>query len=133
MGKIIGIHHLCIQTPDIEKSLAFYCEIIGFCLLDRETCNFGEYAMLRLGSSNLELIQPNKQEEVSFGNSGSLAHFGLQVESIEEVYKELKDKGVSFIPDQVNEFTEPLGGFSAASFLGPSGEAINLYEFKHTF
>lgn len=133
MGKITAIHHLCVQTPDIGKSLKFYCDVIGFHLLGRETCGFGEYAMLRLGSSNLELIRPNNPDECSFGNCGSLAHFGLQVEDIDEVFEALKQKGVQFIPDKVSEFSEPMGGLRAASLQGPSGEAINLYEFRHAF
>jgi len=130
MGTISGIHHLCINTPDIQKSLNFYCELIGFHILYRETCTFGEYAMLSLSGSNLELIMPNNPDESSFGNCGSLAHFGLQVENIDEVYEALKEKGVQFLSEKVNDYSEPMGGFRAVSLLGPSGEAINLYEFK---
>jgi catechol 2,3-dioxygenase-like lactoylglutathione lyase family enzyme len=132
MGKIAGIHHLCVNTPDIDKSLRFYREKLGFELLDRETCAFGEYAMLRLGTSNLELIQPNDPGEDSFGSRGALAHFGLQVEGIDEAFASLKEKGVEFLSG-VEEYSEPMGDFRAASFTGPSGEAINLYEFKRAF
>lgn len=131
MGAIKEIHHLCINTPDIQKSLTFYCDIIGFSILLRETCAFGEYAMLGLGGSKLELIMPNNPDENSFGNHGSLSHFGLQVESIDEVYESLKHKGVHFLTDKVNDYNEPMGGFRAISLLGPGGEAINLYEFNH--
>jgi catechol 2,3-dioxygenase-like lactoylglutathione lyase family enzyme len=131
MGAIVGIHHLCINTPDIQKSLTFYCDIIGFGILCRETCAFGEYAMLGLSGSKIELIMPDNPDENSFGNRGSLAHFGLQVENIDEVYESLKQKGVHFLTEKVNDYAEPMGGFRAVSLLGPGGEAINLYEFKH--
>ena len=129
MGTIIGIHHLCVNTPDMEKSLQFYCDILGFQMQSRESCDFGEHAMLRLNQHNLELICPNESDESSFGNCGSLAHFGLQVENIDEVHAMLKTKGVQFLTDQVNDYTQPMGGFRAISLLGPSQEAINLYEF----
>jgi catechol 2,3-dioxygenase-like lactoylglutathione lyase family enzyme len=133
MGAVTGIHHLCVNTPDIEKSVRFYRELFGFQLLDRETCSFGEYAMLRLGTSNLELIQPNDADEYSFGSRGALTHFGLQVEEIDEVFAELKEKGVRFTSVEIEYCDAPLGGLRAASLLGPSGEAINLYEFKRAF
>jgi glyoxylase I family protein len=133
MGKVLGIHHLCVNTPSMEKSLEFYCNIIGFHLLSRETCDFGEYAMLLLGNSHLELIQPNNPDEKTYGNCGSLAHFGIHVQNIDEVYDALRQKGIQFNPDKVSDYSEPMGGFRAASLLGPSGEAINLYEFSRSF
>ena len=133
MGKITGIHHLCIHTPDIETSLRFYRDTLGFRLLGRETCAFGEYAMLRLGASNLELIQPDNPTDESFGTCGSIAHFGLQTEDLDDVFRQLKQKGVSFLSEEIDDCSEPMGGLRAVSLLGPSGEAINLYEFKHTF
>ncbi len=133
MGSIVSIHHLCVNTPDIEKSMRFYQKILGFRLLSRESCDFGEYAMLRLGTSNLELIQPKEPTAESFGTCGSIAHFGLQVEDIDAVFAELKQKGVHFLSTNIDDCDEPMGGLRAVSLLGPSGEAINLYEFKHPF
>lgn len=130
MGKILGIHHLCVRTPDIQKSLAFYRNTLGFETISRETCAFGEYAMLRLGASRLELIQPMPAEPDTYGSFGSLGHFGLEVQDIEEVHADLLKKGVVFMSDEVIVNTEPLNGFKAISFHGPGGEAINLYEFK---
>ena len=67
MGAILGIHHLCVQTPDMEASLHFYRDVLGFEVTDRETCDFGEYAMLQLHGTRLELIEPNQTDENSFG------------------------------------------------------------------
>lgn len=133
MGSIYGIHHLCINTADIDQSIAFYRDIIGFRLLGRESCSFGEYAMLRLNDSRLELIQPKDPNENSFGNKGSLTHFGLAVHNIREVVESLKQKGVIFLSDEIDDCDEPMGGLYAISLLGPSEEAINLYEFKNEF
>ena len=129
MGAIVGIHHLCVQTADLEASLHFYRDLIGFQVLDRETCDFGEYAMLKLGTSRLELIEPNAPQADSFGPGGSLAHFGLQVQRIDEVYADLLGRGVRFAPGGVQTYAQPMGGFRAVSLVGPSGENINLYEF----
>ena len=133
MGSIYGIHHLCVNTPDIERSIAFYRDLIGFEVLGKESCAFGEYAMLRLNDSRLELIQPKHPDANSFGNCGSLAHFGLAVRDIDAVVADLKAKGVQFLSEGIIEDDEPMGGLRAISLLGPSQEAINLYEFKRDF
>ena len=133
MGSIYGIHHICVNTPEIDRSIAFYRDLIGFTLLGRESCAFGEYAMLRLNNSRLELIQPKNPDANSFGNCGSLTHFGLAVRGIDEVVADLRAKGVQFLNEEIDDCDEPMGGLRAISLLGPSGEAINLYEFKLDF
>ncbi len=133
MGSIYGIHHICVNTPEIDRSIAFYRDLIGFTLLGRESCTFGEYAMLRLNDSRLELIQPKNPDANSFGNCGSLTHFGLAVRGIDEVVADLRAKGVQFLNEEIDDCDEPMGGLRAISLLGPSGEAINLYEFKRDF
>ena len=133
MGSIYGIHHICVNTPEIDRSIAFYRDLIGFTLLGRESCAFGEYAMLRLNDSRLELIQPKNPDANSFGNCGSLTHFGLAVRGIDEVVADLRAKGVQFLNEEIDDCDDPMGGLRAISLLGPSGEAINLYEFKRDF
>ena len=133
MSGIYGIHHICVNTPDLDRSIAFYRDIIGFQLLGRESCAFGEYAMLRLNDSRLELIQPKNATDASFGNCGSLTHLGLAVRDIDAVVADLKQKGVQFLSEEIDDCDEPMGGLRAISLLGPSDEAINLYQFKRDF
>ena len=133
MSGIYGIHHICVHTPDIEKSIEFYRDIMGFGLIGRETCDFGEYAMMRLNESLLELIQPNEQNELTFGDIGSLTHIGLGVKGIESVLEELRAKGVPLLSDGIEDDDAPMGGLRVIQLLGPSQEHINLYEWKHQF
>lgn len=70
--------------------------------------------MLRLGTSNLELIQPNEASD-SFGRRGALSHFGLQVEKIDEVFSDLKNKGLRFVSEAIEECDAPLGGLRVVS------------------
>ena len=133
MNGIYGIHHICIHTPKIEESIKFYQDIIGFGLIGRETCDFGEYAMLRLNISLLELIQPNEQNEDTFGDKGSITHIGLAVKGIESVWDDLRAKGVTLLSEDIEDDDAPMGGLRVIQLLGPSQEHINLYEWKHTF
>ena len=133
MAGIYGIHHICVHTPDIERSIEFYRDIIGFRVVGRETCDFGEYAMLRLNDSRLELIQPNERDENTFGDKGSITHIGLDVRGLDEVVKQLRAKGVCFLSEEIEDEPAPMGGLRAIQLLGPSEEHINLYEFKRFF
>ena len=131
MSGIYGIHHICIHTPEIEKSIAFYEDIMGFRLLGRETCDFGEYAMMRLNDSLLELIQPNEQNQDTFGDKGSITHIGMAVQGIEDVWENLKAKGVPLLSEKIQDDPAPMGGLRVIQLLGPSQEHLNLYEWKH--
>ena len=133
MSGIYGIHHICVHTPEIEKSIAFYRDIIGFSLIGRETCDFGEYAMMKLNVSRLELIQPNEQDEDTFGDKGSITHIGLAVEGIDSVWDDLRAKGVPLLSSEIEDDDAPMGGLRVIQLLGPSQEHINLYEWKHIF
>ena len=133
MRGIYGIHHICVHTPDIEKSIAFYRDIMGFSVIGRETCDFGEYAMMRLNDSLLELIQPNEQDDETFGDKGSITHIGLAVEGIEAVWDELHKKGVQLLSESIEDDDAPMGGLRVIQLLGPSQEHLNLYEWKRKF
>ena len=130
---VYGIHHICVHTQDIEKSIEFYTDIMGFGVIGRETCDFGEYAMLRLNDSLLELIQPNEQDAETFGDKGSLTHIGMAVHDIDSVWDDLRAKGVPLLSREIEDDDAPMGGLRVIQLLGPSQEHLNLYEWKREF
>ena len=130
MGEIYDIHHICVHAKNIDESIAFYRDIFGFTLIGKESSDVDEYAMLKLGTSRLELIQPKPQKESDFGDRGSIAHIGLAVHDIDSVVKELRAKGVQFLSEEIEDKDAPLGGLRAIQMHGPAGEHINLYEWK---
>ena len=130
MGEIYEIHHICVHAKDIDESIAFYCDIFGFTLVGKESSDVDEYAMLKLGTSRLELIQPKPQKESDFGDCGSIAHIGLGVRDIDSVVKDLRAKGIQFLSEEIEDKDAPLGGLRAIQMHGPAGEHINLYEWK---
>ena len=135
MNGIYNIHHICIYTPEIEKSINFYQDIMGFNLIGRETCDFGEYAMLKLNDSRLELIQPIEQDqnENTFGNKGSITHIGIAVKDADSVWDYLCSKRVPLLSKEIEDDDAPMGGLRVIQLLGPSQEHLNLYEWKREF
>ena len=129
MGKIKGLHHLSIYVKDMEESLNFYCITLGFELLDQETCDFGEFALIRKGDCTMELILPPDPEAVKW-NRGVIDHFGLDIEGIDDVYAEMKEKGLKITTDGIVDMPRPLDGGRVFCAEGPNGEGINFYEFN---
>ncbi|MTD41558.1 VOC family protein [Erwinia sp. CPCC 100877] len=94
-------HHLCIQTNNYEKSLAFYKDILGFNLVN-ETKNFHErqyntwlqlkdvYIELQTGKKNLQLAAFNKETQ-------GLAHLCFYVEDLQQMRTKLEKQGVHFL------------------------------------
>ena len=130
MGEVYEIHHICVHAKNIDESIAFYRDMFGFKLFGKESSDVDEYAMLKLGTSRLELIQPKPQKESDFGDRGSIAHIGLGVRDIDAVVKDLRAKGMQFLSEEIEDKDAPLGGLRAIQLRGPADEHINLYEWK---
>ena len=138
MGKVTGLHHLCVFTTDLDESVRFYCDNLGF----QETYRTVEgkddepndwsplgYSMIRNGRCVIELLCPNNTDTVPVNRRGIIDHIGLAVEGIESLAAELESKGIK-LQGPVAENTTLMDGFKAAVLFGPSGEQISLYEFN---
>lgn len=129
MAQIMAVHHVCIDTWDMEESLAYYQEKLGFSLVGREQCSFGEYAMLRFGNARIELIQNADRHRNEIREAGPIAHIGFEVDDVEDIFQVLTQRGVVFQTKEVERQNEPLGGLEACSTTGPSGEILSFYHF----
>ena len=121
-----GLHHIGINTDDLQKSCDFYIEHLGFRMLYKKqlancSCWFVENHGLVL-------------EFISVGNSepgGPVAHIAIEVLGIDALVDELKAKGV--IPQETP--IDTLDGFFPRGsrnifFRGPSGEEVELFELN---
>lgn len=135
--KIKGLHHISVYAKDIEESLDFYCNKIGFKLLDRESCSFGEFCLIRLGDCTLELIMPPEgSTHVAWDRPDqepTLSHFGLDCEDVDALLEDMKAKGVEIRSDGIDVLPKPMGGGRAFSVWGPCNEVINFYQFKEKY
>lgn len=138
MGEITGMHHLCIYTRNMEESLHFYCNILGFETVYKTIEKEGtepdgffplNYALIRLGNCTIEVLMPSDIGSVKANVKGIIDHIGLNVIGIDEVVKDLQAKGVLFDGDIMANSTL-MNGFKVISTKGPSGETISLYEFN---
>ena len=123
------IHHIAISVKDSENSVKFYKNYFGFQEVNRFTKHGweGSAIILKLGNLQFEIFQFQNQIEKKDNLSDlkviGLKHIGIQVESVKEKYKELKNKGV--------DIDEPIKGTTCAWFCflrDPDGIPIELYE-----
>ena len=87
---VCHVHHVHIFASDINKSVKFYEEFFGGkIILDAELAG-ARNVFIQIGNGRLHLYdQPPKNP-----GKGSIHHFGIQTDNIEEVVSKLTSKGI---------------------------------------
>lgn len=139
---ITGIEHVGLSVTDMERSLAFYRDILGFEVLrvqDRgPDGNLGKLvgmpgcrarvAQIRLGEAILELFEYKEPRgNVAIARARRQADYGwvhVAVISTDVIrdHVRLRSAGVEFLSEPV----EVRPGAWVVFFKGPDGEAIEL-------
>jgi methylmalonyl-CoA/ethylmalonyl-CoA epimerase len=139
-GSIIMLDHTAITVKDLDRSIAFYSEVLNFPLLSRKKnaeLNV-EYASVQVGQSAIEIICPigsklSNSKPTESGMTGvaarmhmetGLNHISLRVDNMDSVCRMLKSKGVKFL-------VEPRltgSGSKFAFFTDPDGTLIELIQ-----
>ena len=142
---ILGIHHTAISTGDIERSLRFYRDLLGFTEVFSSTWGIGtettdnivglkdssaRVVMLRAGNACVELFQYATPEPKP-GDANrpvcdhGITHLCLQVADIDAEYTRLKAAGMRFHCAPQN-----TGGLRATYGRDPDGNVVELLEVK---
>lgn len=141
---IRGIHHTAISTGDLQRSLRFYRDLLGFQEVFSSSWDVGaeiadrivglkdssaHLVMLKLGNACLELFQyasprPKPGEPTRPVCDHGITHICLEVADIEAEYERLKAAGMRFhCPPQ-----EVGGGTCATYGRDPDGNVVELLE-----
>ncbi len=136
------LEHTALSVEDIERSLKFYCELLGFTVLKRlepdpalpqgkvldlQEDAGAKIAHLELGGVMLELFQFVKPlgkplpKEFTQADHG-FTHIALKTQDTKAAYQYLVDRDVEFYSEPV-EFRP---GVWICFFRGPDGETIEL-------
>jgi Lactoylglutathione lyase and related lyases len=121
------IHHIAIIASNYEVSKNFYVNILGFEIIrenyrkDRDSYKLD----LKIGSSEIELFSmPNAPKRPSYPEACGLRHLAFHVKDIEEVIRELNEKGIETEPIRIDEYTNRKFTF----FSDPDGLPLELRE-----
>ena len=137
-GFGISFHHIGISVPNLEESIAWYKEKLGFEEVMRmnqgETIKNMIIGHIRRGNCYIELFQvagakplpeyrrdPNADLMVH-----GLKHFGLQVSDVHAAVEELKAKGVEIAMGPID-----TPGVAFVFIRDNSGNTFELIEYKN--
>lgn len=143
-GQAEFIHHTALTVSDLERSLAFYRDRLGFTEIVRRRIAGGylgrlmgrpdlraELVVLRLGASKLELIRyddpPRTPYRPADGNPGA-AHVTLLVHGLRGLHARLAAAGVRSQSEPIDIDDGPNRGGVAVFLLDPDGLWVELLE-----
>ncbi len=130
---IRGIDHVEVWAKDLQESVAFYTQVLGFqhlrtTVAQRPGGSAHEQTCVTLGGMMVELIAAppeRKAEQVDVGSMGVKA-FALTVDDMAATAARLKEQGVRFVQEP-----KPGSSFNGwrAEILDPNGIGIELREW----
>jgi lactoylglutathione lyase len=151
MARITRAHHTGFTVKSLERSLAFYRDILGFELAfqwNPQAPYIGQLvgypdvdlhgAILRLPGTDvcLELLEYRNVEQVPVdmhnGNIGN-GHIAFNVDNLLELYAELVAKGVPSVSPPVTPTIGPNKGGKAVYLIDPDGFRVELIESAQAF
>lgn len=140
------VHHFSFTVSDLDRSMAFYLDCLGFEALDEPAEISGDWlskitgfdeirlrlVFLRLGDLSLELIQylhpvgAGRQETrtCDVGN----AHLGVEVPDVAALRPQFEAAGGRFVSDPVVIPTGSMAGQPIVYGVDPDGIVIELIE-----
>lgn len=116
------LEHIGVMVTDMDRSIAFYTEVLGLKLRDRRRLgDVVELAFLGLDGAELELVA-GAPAEVS--GDAQVNHIAFAVESLPEAMEAIRHS------DPAITFTEAMPlweGKGCVFFRGPDGERLELF------
>lgn len=123
-----GVHHIAIICSDYKKSKAFYTTILGLEIIKetyREHRDSYKLDLALNGEYVIELFSfPTPPKRTSRPEGCGLRHLAFKVTDIENVIKQLNNKGVVAEPIRIDELTDKKFTF----FNDPDNLPIEIYE-----
>lgn len=128
MLAIRQVHHIAVIGSNYESSKHFYCDILGFTLLDefyRAERDSWKADLALNGQYSIELFSfPSPPARVSRPEACGLRHLAFSVDDIEQAIRHLQNAGVVCEPVRVDPYTQSRFTF----FSDPDGLPLELYE-----
>ncbi|MBF6606053.1 MAG: VOC family protein [Chloroflexi bacterium] len=151
MAAITRPHHTGLQVRDLERSVAFYRDVLGFEVVfawNPQAPYIGELvgypevdlhaAILRPPDSEvfLELLEYRNVERMPVdtrtANPGT-AHTAYFVDDLDALYADLVAKGVESVSAPVTPTIGPNKGGRAVYMIDPDGIRVELIQTKQSF
>ena len=151
MPTILKPHHTGIQVADLDRSVAFYRDVLGFELVFawnpradyiRTIVGYPDAdihaAILRMPGSDhfLEILEYRNVEKTPVdtrtANPGT-AHMAFFTDDCDALYAELKAKGVDSVSAPVTPTIGPNTGGRAVYMIDPDGIRVEFIQTSRSF
>ena len=119
-------HHLHLICSDLEEMIHFFSETLGAELVARRKFGPSDGASLNLSGVLINLRVAREDEDAVHGDSKTrfgYHHIGLQVDDLDAVYGELKEKGFPFSLPPTD-----AGDVKMAFFEGPDHLVFEIFQ-----
>jgi glyoxylase I family protein len=139
-------HHSVLLVTDFNRSVEFYCDVLGFELVSKDDDRRGPFldqmfaldgvviklALVRGGGEIIELIEPVSPPELVVTDASSasfgIARLGFEVDEIEQMVEQLTARGVQFLSDVVDMTVGHYAGGKVVFFKDPDGILLELQQ-----
>jgi catechol 2,3-dioxygenase-like lactoylglutathione lyase family enzyme len=125
----LGFHHISISTLDMEKSLEFYCSVLGMQVF-KETI-IGERRLVQLDIGDGMLVEvSDASPEVNAANPAPipLNHIGFVTTDLTGAVERVRAAGYPITVEPRRISAGPIQA-SLAFVKGPNGESIEFMQF----
>jgi len=130
--NIKSVDHVTIIVKDLEKTLWFYGELLGFKQL--QTIDLGDHILRYFqlpGGVKLELneyLYPTRDSVSELKDKGTYRHLAFEVEDVKQVEKTLTEAGYPF---HFPVFPTPELGVTGGLVKDPNGVEIEFIEYDN--
>ena len=129
--SLLGFEHVGMTSGDLDRTIAFYCELLGLRLVLRKPSGQGEVAFLDAGGGMLEIFaQPGDEvapsRDVPPGEAG-VRHLTFAFDDVDATFARLESAGVAIVErPRAAHHTEMIA--RVAFVRDPDGIIVELIE-----
>lgn len=121
---VTGFGHIAFRVKDMERSVKFYTEVLGFKKMHEIPTPNGNIVFLEISNKqSLEFFVGGKDEQKPTDTSIGYMHLCLITENTKELVESIKAKGIEL-------YQEPSYGdtFNCFRVLDPDGNELEMLE-----
>ena len=119
-----GIQHVGLPTKDMDATKKFY-EDLGFEAAFETVNDEARVCFLKMYNLVMEVYE----SEDAAGKIGAIEHVAIDVTDIEQVYKEICDKNMNTLQDEIHFLPFWDNGVRFFTIKGPNEEKIEFSQF----
>jgi glyoxylase I family protein len=125
----LGLDHVVLRIADLDRSLAFYCDVLG-CVLDRRRDDLGLYH-LSAGTAQVDLVTlagnlGQKGGGPAAQQGRNMDHFCLRIEPFDGPALQEYLRGHGLEPGEITQRYGAMGEGPSLYVQDPDGNTVEL-------